>query len=66
MIEAAYPQHFGAEAADDPVALELFSRVPRSGWAGQGFEPLREQTGGRHCMRRQPTLSPASSPTAIG
>jgi N6-adenosine-specific RNA methylase IME4 len=38
MIEAAYPQHFGAEAADDPVALELFSRVPRSGWAGQGFE----------------------------
>jgi len=38
MIEAAYPQHFGAEAADDPVALELFSRVFRPGWAGQGFE----------------------------
>jgi N6-adenosine-specific RNA methylase IME4 len=38
MIEAAYPQYFGPKAMDDPVALELFSRVYRPGWAGQGYE----------------------------
>jgi N6-adenosine-specific RNA methylase IME4 len=38
MIERAYPEYFTPDGADDPVAIELFSRVYRPGWAGQGWE----------------------------
>jgi hypothetical protein len=38
MIERAYPQYFTPDATDNPAAIELFSRVYRPGWAGQGWE----------------------------
>ena len=38
MIERAYPQYFGPETVDSPLALELFARNYRPKWDGQGFE----------------------------
>jgi N6-adenosine-specific RNA methylase IME4 len=36
MIEQAYPQFFGPETLESPLALELFSRRYRAGWDGWG------------------------------
>jgi N6-adenosine-specific RNA methylase IME4 len=38
MIEHAYPQCFGDETIESPLALELFARTYRPRWDGQGYE----------------------------
>jgi hypothetical protein len=38
MIEHAYPQYFGDETVESPLALELFARTYRPRWDGQGYE----------------------------
>jgi len=38
IIERAYPQYFGPETVESPLALELFARNYRPRWDGQGFE----------------------------
>jgi N6-adenosine-specific RNA methylase IME4 len=38
MIEQTYPQYFGPETIESPLALELFARNYRPRWDGQGFE----------------------------
>jgi N6-adenosine-specific RNA methylase IME4 len=38
MIEQHYPQYFGPETNNSPLALELFARNYRPKWDGQGYE----------------------------
>jgi N6-adenosine-specific RNA methylase IME4 len=38
MIEQTYPQYFGPETVDNPLALELFARNHRRKWDGHGYE----------------------------
>jgi N6-adenosine-specific RNA methylase IME4 len=60
MIERAYPQYFKPDAVDDPVAIELFSRAYRPGWAGQGWEyPGRPRSN----IEQSPTRDVASGHT---
>ena len=37
-IEHDYPQYFGPDAVERPLALEIFARNYRAGWDGFGYE----------------------------
>jgi len=62
MIEKAYPEYFGPQAINEPVALELFARNYRPGWVGQGFEyPGKpRETKGATPVRSTPPFTSAA------